>query len=422
MRRNWAGIAGAVLMALTAACSAGSAAPAAPPAAFAGTRGINLHNWFTWTPQVSPNRYTLPVFRRMPGELSPPEARALRTAGFDFVRLTVDPGVFMSLEGPDLDRATAALEAGVDRLRGAGLSVIVDMHPVSRFVPDPGSGRVGVKAYEAGVGDPVATQFQAAIARLAGALDRRYGATRAVAFELLNEPDLTCGATSWRVQQAALHRAVRAAAPHLTLVLGGTCWNGIGGLTALKATDYADPNTLFTFHFYDDHHFTHQGTNTGEPDRSTSGLPYPWDARDRATVDADTGSRLAMLANADTAAVRTNVDRYLGGHWNRAKIDGRMDQVVAWAKANDIAPDRILMGEFGVNASRGTVMGARAEDRLRWLADVRQAAEARGFRWSMWLYRGNNKGGDDFDLVSDGGSTLDPAALTALGLTANRRK
>ncbi len=414
MTRNWLAI---LLLSATAACGAGSAParPAGPPVAFTGAKGINLHNWFTWPKQTAPDRYASPAFQSPAGELTPAEAKRLHALGFDFVRLTVEPGVFMAATGADARQALDALTAGIDRLRAAGLSVIVDMHPNGRFqpgVPVPGN---GAQALQRGASDPVAKRFEASAAALAGALDKRYGGSRAVAFELLNEPSLPCGAVSWRAQQAALRRAVRAAAPRLTLVLTGTCWSNIDGLTALKASDYADPNTLYTFHFYDEHRFTHQGTDKGGPDSATSGLPYPWDARPRAAVDADVDARLSLLPDggvSERAAVKASVDKFYEKRFDRDAVERRMDQVAAWAKANDVAPDRILMGEFGVNGSQGAVMGANEADKLRWLSDVRTAAEARGFRWALWSYRGSSS--DGFGL--DSGLGADPMMLRALGL------
>lgn len=413
-----------LLLTVVAACGMGSPAPAAEQSApaFPGRRGVNLHSWFTWTPQLAPDRYVFPAFTRQPGELTMAEAKRLRSTGFDFVRLTVDPGVFMTARGTQLAQATDALLSAVARLSGAGLSVIVDLHPISRFEPEPGSGRKGIKALQRGPDDPIVRRFASAAAALAGALDLRFGGTGTVAFESLNEPDLPCGAEIWRAQQAMLHRAVRAAAPRLPLVLTGACWANVDGLVALDPADYDDPNILFTFHFYEEHRFTHQGTNgVDAPQRATSGLPYPWNARSRNVVEAETQSRLSGAGAALRKAVRQNVETYLSKRLDRAKIEERLDKVAAWADGNHIARIRILMGEFGVNSTRGKVRGAREDDRLRWLEDVRRSAERRGFGWALWVHRGNNPGGDAFDLEIDPATgALDRGTLTALGLTAAR--
>jgi endoglucanase len=60
----------------------------------------------------------------------------------------------------------------------------------------------------------------------------------------------------------------------------------------------------------------------------------------------------------------------------------------------------------------GEAPGALCEDRVRWLADVRQTAERFGFAWAYFSYDG------PFALVRDDREReLDPAVLGALGLT-----
>ena len=413
MRRRWLGIFG--LVAITYSFVTPSSLLMSQ-VSFKGSKGVNLHNWFTWTPQISASTYRLPVFVGMPGALTIPEAKRLRIAGFDFVRLTVDPGVFMLLSGPSLRQATDALLAGIDSLQAAGLSVIVDMHPISRVHPDPASAYAGVKALEGGVEDPTARRFENTAAALAKVLDDHYGRASQIAFELLNEPDLPCGAPSWRNQQAALLHAVRDSAPRLTLILTGSCWGGIDGLVALEAADYPDSNTIYSFHFYDPYRFTHQGTKTDDINRYTSGLPYPTSEHRLGSIENSVSSRLPPQSSDTRKAIAFMKDKYLSDVWDFARVDAQMERVAAWARDNNVLPSRILMGEFGVNADRNGVPGAHAEDRMRWLTDVRRAAEARGFRWAMWLYRGNNKGGDEFDLVIDGKKKLDQNALSALGL------
>lgn len=410
MKREWLAIA---VLTATAACSAGPLPRSA--AAFVGTKGISLHEWFTWPRQVAPDRYATPLFQAPKGELTRAEAQGLRNLGFDFVRLTVEPGVFMATTGADKVQAFAALVAGVDRLHAAHLSVIVDLHPNGHYRPVGSVLGTGAESLQRGVADPLAKRFASSAAALAGALDRRYGSGRAIAFELLNEPSLPCVSDSWSKQQAALYRTVRAAAPRLTLVLTGACWSGIDGLTALHASDYADPNTLYTFHFYDEHRFTHQGVPGEEPQASIGGLPYPWYTRASEDVRRETKAHLATRgADASNASIAFDyIDQYLAQHTDRDAIAAKLQRVADWAKANGITPDRILMGEFGVNAVAGAYLGARDPDRLRWLRDVRELAEAQGFRWALWAYR------SDYGMrleLDRGTEEMDRGELDALGL------
>ena len=55
--------------------------------------------------------------------------------------------------------------------------------------------------------------------------------------------------------------------------------------------------------------------------------------------------------------------------------------------------------------------GARCEDRMRWLHDIRSTAENFGFSWAYFNYDGA------FAIVkSDSDRTLDPDVLASLGL------
>lgn len=387
---------------------------------FTGKRGVGVHGWTTWTRQTSPSTYALPVFNHPLGELSDAEIAALRQSGMDFVRLTVDPGVFIILQGPDRDDALARLETAVRRLHRGGLAVLVDMHPVNAVAPFGPAAGMGQKPFEQGPGRDTSRRFAQSSAWLAGHLDHDFAGSPRLAFELLNEPDLRCGDPNWTQQALELHQAVRQAAPHLTLVIGGACWNGIEGLQALRADDFADPNIIYTFHFYDDHIFTHQGVahNPTAPDAAqgfVGGLPYPWNARPEREVMDEISDRTAAMAPQLQQAALALAKKYLNSHSDRQKIDARMDMVTQWAAANHVAPNRILMGEFGLNGRLGHIQGAYDQDRERWLHDVRSSAEAHGFRWSLWAMMGNGMT-DRFDFELDRSGRLDPVMLRALGL------
>jgi len=415
------------MLAVAALLLGGAANCAAQPApsarvAFIGNKGVNLHSWMTWTPQTSPTTYRLPVFAKPAGALSDQEMARLHAAGFNFVRLTVDPGVFVLLKGPARDDALQTLTTAINRLNQQNLSVIVDMHPVRAVLPFGPQAGGGDQPFEKGPDSPFSQRYATDTAWLAGQLDRSFGASRRVAFELMNEPDVACGDAGWTAQEIALHKEVRAAAPRLTLILTGACWDGIDGLVALDPAAFADDNTLYTFHFYDDHDFTHAGLKGPQTPADLArsvlgGLPYPWDARPQDQVLAQIASQAAPYGPQVSAVALQLAKKYLDKRWDRTRIEARMDMVVHWAAAHGVAPTRILMGEFGVDGRNDKILGQLDGDRSRWLTDVRQAAEARGFRWSLWQYRGN--GFNDFwDLETDRTGALNPKMLQSLGLTA----
>lgn len=411
---------GFALTTFSSACSA-SIKPGMPDkVAFKGSKGVNLHSWLTWTAQTSPSTYKLPVFFRTSGRLSEQDIGALKAAGFSFVRLTVDPGVFVVLRGAQRTDAAQTVVQVVDQLISKGLSVIVDMHPVRAVFPFGTAQGGGQHAFEKGARSPFSQQYTEAVAWLSARLNDRYAKTRQVAFELMNEPDLECGDPLWTGQLLALHAAVREAAPQLALVLNGACWDGIDGLIALDPSSIADQNVLYTFHFYDGHDFTHGGMRGGtsvddEVLSSLGNLPYPAGSRPIDEILRKIDATVAQARPEVRAKTLARAQRYLAAGWNRKRIDDRMDLVTQWAAKYSIAPSRILMGEFGVNRRHGSVDGQLQLDRLRWLTDVRQSAEQHGFRWALWQYSGNEIN-DDFNLKTFPNGELDPNMLRALGL------
>lgn len=395
IRRNpiwWVPLFSASLAAMLANDASASCSPSATAATlkahFQARRGVNLHNWFTWAPMSSATEYRRPVFAGMQGEVSAVEARMLKSYGFDFVRLTVDPVVFMTLKDQEWDAAELRLSLAIDRLRSSGLAVIVDQHPVKAISPAGAKGLKGAKALQPGGPYAVIQSFVRSSARLAAALDRRYGASGDVAFELMNEPSTVCGDRDWAAQQIKMHRAVRAVAPRLTIVLTGACFSAIDGLLPLDASTIDDPNTLYTFHFYDPIIFTHQGVDFMNELGSVTDLPYPADTESPAPVLRQFRAKSAKLLREQNVRGEGKIKSYFSERWNAAVIAARLDKVVQWGTNNCVAPQRILMGEFGVNRRNAWVQGARGEDAVHWIRDVRIAAEARGLPWAIWTYRG----------------------------------
>jgi hypothetical protein len=91
-----------------------------------------------------------------------------------------------------------------------------------------------------------------------------------------------------------------------------------------------------------------------------------------------------------------------------------LDRVSAWARAHAIPNDHIVMGEFGAVKSSDAIVGASASDRARYVRDVREAAEARGFGWAFWnLF-------DSMGLMDDTSRAFDADIIQALGLAISR--
>ncbi len=151
-----------------------------------------------------------------------------------------------------------------------------------------------------------------------------------VIFELWNEPH-DIKAEDWVALATPLVQKIRSIAPNHTIILGAHDWNGIDALNSFKP--FADPNIIYTFHFYDPFVFTHQGASwTGMQDLKD--VPFP------------------AAANGSTP----NVPASLKGSWiesaaNNYQKDGikeamlrQLTKAKQWAITNNVP---VYCGEFG---------------------------------------------------------------------------
>jgi endoglucanase len=370
--------------------------------------GIGVGHAMGWAAvEPAPSRsFVFPPFADSAGNFGS-ELRLLRRAGFDFIRLAVDPGPFLQLQGSRRDRLDDILIDRVRLILSSGLGVIVDFHP-SDLHPD-----YLAEALTRGVDTPLFQSYVRMLVRTAGLLERLQ--SRNVALEIMNEPPVT--PARWQPLLEAAYKAVRERAPRLTLVLDGGDEGGIDGLLALDAFA-KDPAALLSFHYYDPYQFTHQGAPWVDA-RYLADVPYPASARPlQQTLDASA----AMISASDLspgeksrakADARQRLEGYRRSAFDRRTIAQRFDRVAQWAKDHGVPESRIILGEFGVRGQGEHIGGARSADRARWIRDVREEADAHGFIWAAWVYRGS--GG--FALVRDEASAeLDPTVTQALGL------
>jgi hypothetical protein len=394
---------------------------AASPAAakFDVGPSINIAQWFTWPRyERAPETGVIwpPFGNKKPAPPTAGDLRALKAAGFQTIRLPVDPAPFFVLEGSRRETMYGMLFDALRKIMDAGLNVIVDLHPNSRHpvwgqhaMIDPDS-----RAY-AGLNVVIAE-----MAKRLSRLDQNR-----VALELMNEPRLKCKGeenTRWETMLRQMIGKARQAAPKLTLVATGACVSSIEGLLALDPEKLGDRNLIYTFHFYEPFAFTHQGAKfIAWPEKYLDEVPWPVSAapieRPQALID-----RQIEEANLDILArekarlgANHNLQKYYKTNAGKPTIDQRFDLVAAWAREHNVPPDRILIGEFGVLRKMPGKAGALCADRMRWLDDVRHSANERHFTWSYFSYDG------PFALVqSDEKRVLDTDVLTALGLKRGR--
>ena len=345
----------------------------------------------------------------------PEDLRRLAAAGFDFVRIPVDPGPF--LEAPDGHRKQlmASLVAAVRKALDAGLSVVVNIQA------NEATHYYRSETLISSVHAPLFAAYRTFVVACAEALAAM---GPRVALEPVNEPPQGCGAASWLAVQTALFEGVRARSSTLTLIATGSCGSMVGGLMALDPKPLAAFSpVLFTFHFYEPYLFSLQGAPwMGEPVyRSLNAVPWPASAGSldktlsavKARMSLDSGR--SPSAKRDALAITERLMRqYFDADPGPGFLALYLDKVSAWARAHAIPNDHVIMGEFGAVKSWGAVVGASASDRARYVRDVREAAEARGFGWAFWnLF-------DSMGLMDDTSRAFDADIIEALGLAAER--
>lgn len=333
--------------------------------------GINTSEWFAQSAD-----YSLSRLRAYTGL---EDIDRIRKMGFDHIRISVDPQVFDCFRsGSDCERVQV-LDDVVSRAIGQDLAVILDLHPGADFKRQLATSEDAVQ--------------RAAV--LWSSIAAHYAETdpERLFFELLNEPELS-DFYRWNGIQENLLRAVRRNAPAHTLIVAGARYSDIDDLVRLP--EFRDPNLIFNFHYYEPHIFTHQGASWG------SGwwllihdLPFPPTPQNMAAIETQQSDDYA----------RWQLTEYALDQWDTARIDAEMAFTADWAARRHVP---LICDEFGAYREH-----TRPEDRMRWLAAVRNALEQNHVGWTMWDYRGG------FGVVRvEGGQVVeDPQVLQALGLT-----
>jgi endoglucanase len=324
-------------------------------------RGINITAWFRFPASRDP---------AVLGKYLTGQALAdLRTAGFDFVRLAVDPAI--------AETQLPVLIAAIRRIQLQGLTVVVSPHPHDWHL-ETGRERLRI--------------FWRTLAPALRALDP----ARTVP-EVLNEPVFPGDPTGWAALQHLVLRDIRQSLPNATVVLTGQDWGSIGGLLALTPED--DQNVVYSLHFYDPAELTSLAAYRPGLDRAAlARLPFPVDDRPVCEAAAD--------GSADSGT-RDLMRYYCAFGWDTARVALAIGRAADWARLHRV---RLLAGEFGASAA------LNVPARMAWLRTVRDAFEANGIGWALWGY-------DDImglAVVRPPGPRpiLDRAVLAALGLTA----
>jgi endoglucanase len=400
-----------LMLAAASCCSAAAAT-------FTMKRGVNLEIWATWPDEDrwSDESVLLP-YPEWRKTIQEQDLVALKKAGFDFVRIPVDPAPFLSGETSAYrDKLYESVLESVRLVNRAGLKAVVDLHlfPTERSVS-----MTNVMA------DPALFERYLGVVRTMGRTLSEEAPDK-VAFELMNEPVTDCGVTlfpKWPQMLHQLFAAARASAPKLTLVLSGACWGSPESLAKLDPRDIPDDNIIWTFHSYDPFLLTHQGAKwAGDFIRYVTGIPYPPycvpegeqqkildQIRQRIKEQAPPERRAGMLAYLDEQYAEIDTPEKLS-----KIIEAPFKTVHAWAEKYSIPKQDIFLGEFGmIRQEYGNPYRMPVKWRAAYLHDITRLSERYGYAWSVWTFNGATFG----ITTDDTGYTLDPVLLKAMGVT-----
>ena len=339
-------------------------------------RGINLSEWFAQV--YDPRGYTKEHFQNW---TTSADIALIKSAGFDHVRLSVNPQPMMEA-GERRDGAAeyfGYLDAAVKMILDAGLAVEIDMHPDSDFKASLAKNDDSVERFSG---------FWRTLAQHYSSWD-----PERVFFEILNEPEFH-DPYRWYGVEAKLAAAIRQAAPSHTILAPGARWDDDDDMLFLEPL--RDPNVIYVFHFYEPHIFTHQGATWGE---------YYWRWLKELHYPSSPENAAQVAAGVPEARDRLHLIRYGQDHWDASRIEAEINQAADWARQNGVP---LVCNEFGVYRDFSD-----PQDRARWLMDVRTSLERHNIGWAMWDYSGG------FGVVTkkEGKAVLDEVTVRALGLT-----
>lgn len=325
--------------------------------------GVNITGWFRYPGSRDP--------AYLARWMSDSAMEDLRRAGFGFVRLAIDPPV------ADAPGMRDIVVDAVCRLQRHGLAVLVDAHPTDWHLETSAADRVGLRRF-----------WRA----MASAL-RRCDPALTIP-EVLNEPVFPGDPGGWAALQHAILGDIRSRLPDSTVVLTGNGWGSIDGLLTLQPE--ADPNTIYSFHFYDPTELISLASYRPGLDRQAlARLPFP--VGDRAACEA--------TATGDPATAGL-IRYYCATGWDRATIVHRIEIASSWAHTHRVV---LMAGEFGAT----TALNPAA--RLAWLGAVRQSLDAAGIGWALWGY--DDIMGFAVQRPPGGKPLLDGNVLRVLGLS-----
>lgn len=248
----------------------------------------------------------------------------IKEAGFDHVRIPIRWTAHCQDQPPYTIDAVflERVKRAVDAALEAQLQVVINIHHDDLIMQSPEQGRERVIS--------VWQQLSQAFA----------DAPSAVVFELLNEPNSNLTPEKWNALYPELLSVIRERHAQRTVIIGPGHWNAIRGLDEMQWPE-SDDRLMLTVHYYDPFQFTHQGASWVKGSEA-------W----RGTLWQGTAEEVSAISES-------------------------LEQVASFAQEHSVP---VYVGEFGAFSA------ADLESRSRWMSEVREQCEARGFAWCYWEF------------------------------------
>lgn len=350
------------------------------------SRGLSASFWFEWVPSGDASA----IRKRIDNWYQPRDFAQIRSLGFNHIRVSIQPN-FLS---PRLDKGNADLDEdrigifdeAMKSIVDNDLALVLDNHAPSK-VKDKIAGNDAYRSLMAQWWGNFAAHVV------------RQGQYRpdSTFLELLNEPEQSFDDIElYRTTIGEFISAVRASAPDYTVIAGGNRWNVAEAIYDGLKTPFAEPNLIYSFHFYLPMEFTHQGLENAGPYYGKL-KDIPWEVGPGAMSEQE-------IASYDPS-VQKGLLAYNAKSHRKSDLQWAFDGLKKWCDSHGKVA---WLGEFGVYAKK-----AKPEQRAEWIRDVRELAEEHGFGWAMWEARGG------FGLFESGDARplkVDQPVLKALGL------
>lgn len=325
--------------------------------------GVNLGGWLSQYPA-----YDLGYFDTF---ITDWDIRRIKDWDFDHVRLPIDYPLLENEHQPFSlnERGLGFVQRGLDWCSENGLQVILDLHKAPGF---------SFNNYQAAtLFDDVSQQER--FLNLWQILSEHFlGTSDFVAFELLNEVVLPDSAPWNRLIRKAVD-LIRQVDTERLIVIGGNYYNAASQLARLDVL--ADPNILYTFHYYEPIIVTHQkATWIKSLLDYNKNVDYPGEA-----LQLDEFLKLHP-------EYRDFLGRFVDRHLDRSSLQVDVQPAIDFGH---ITGQAIYCGEYGV------IERAPIQTRLNWTRDFVSILREKSIGRAVWSYKGI-----DFGLVNLSGEVI----------------